>query len=743
MLKQVGRYELIEFLGRGGMADVYLARVVGLADFKRLFAVKMIRSDLPEWSRFGKFFIDEARITVHLQHPNITQVFDLGMCDTGPYLGMEYVDGPDLRQVIARSMEMRGGVPFNLATFVAREVLQGLAYAHEARMPDGSPMNIAHRDISPSNILLTTNGSVKLSDFGVAAASIATQAQEEGAIVGKAHYFAPEVARGEGASPQSDLFSLGVVLFDLFLGQPLVQKEQYTDVLEEIQAFDIDDRLASIYSLPTEFEEFFRRALANDLHDRFADARTMLDHLEDYIFSAGVRVSAADMSRYLADLEDYALRDVPPFGEYVTAASYATGGSWGSDSPRVEIEETGEVPRTAGAPAEDPTEAGDGRDVTMLSTHDRERVRRDAPLPGIADLSPDVLEERPQPPAPAPGPTAPPASSAPSAPRIDAASVLVLPEAQVVTLFEPAGGPKELGEGEFDDLLEGEGLPPDTLLSFDGGEVRPFHEWVRMGNSQSALRAQSLVEAVDPLRIGPALIRLATRTGGTYALQLFDGRQVIGLLVEDGWIEGTWTLDVRAEPLAHLSRRGAVSRAQYEVVRRLSEGDPEELLRLALEHEILGEAGLWRGAREVIRDQVRRALVWPFWRVNRIACPGAGWGRGNAGVEIREAMLDAVEPIFTLDWFLGLMPDMEDATIRFRQRQLSGELDRLLGKGQLRVARDLTPGSRVADAIVAPSGKLDPQRAQNLYELLLTGVVELGTTATRRSAKAGMGAGDG
>jgi serine/threonine protein kinase len=109
--KQVGRYELIEFLGRGGMADVYLARVLGLADFKRLFAVKMIRSDLPEWTKFGQFFIDEARITVHLQHPNIVQMFDLGRCDTGPYLGMEYVDGPDLRQIAASRKVCPGFAP--------------------------------------------------------------------------------------------------------------------------------------------------------------------------------------------------------------------------------------------------------------------------------------------------------------------------------------------------------------------------------------------------------------------------------------------------------------------------------------------------------------------------------------------------------------------------------------------------------------------------------------------------------
>ena len=733
MHKQVGRYELIEFLGRGGMADVYLARVLGLADFKRLFAVKMIRSDLPEWSKFGQFFIDEARITVHLQHPNIVQVFDLGMCDTGPYLGMEYVDGPDLRQVIARSMEMRGGVPFNLAIYVARQVLQGLAYAHEAATPDGQPMNIAHRDISPSNILLTTTGSVKLSDFGVAAASIATQAQEEGAIVGKAHYFAPEVARGEGASPQSDLFSLGVVLFDLFLGRPLVQKEVYTDIVEELKNLDIEERISEIYSLPTEFEEFFRRALANDLDDRFPDARSMLDHLEDYIFSAGVRVSAADMAQFLANLEDYALKDVPPFDNYVTAASYSTGASWhsvssgpGRDDARDEM------------PAEGPTEATPQKDETVVSAHEKGRVRKDHLMPGLADLDPGDAAARP--PAPSPIRKAPVARPAP---KFDAGKVLVLPEARRVTLFAPGVGPEEMDEEEFDARIDVEHPEPDALLSFDEGEVRPFHEWVRMGNPGSGLRAGWATEAVDPLKIGPALIRLASRTGGRCALQLFDGRQVVGLIVEDGWIEGVWNQKVNAEPLSHLMRKGAVSKAQYEVVRQLSEGDQAELLRLALKHEIIGEASLWRGAREVIRDHVRRALGWPFWRVNRIPCPDAGWGRGNAGVEIRETLLGVAEQVFSLEWFMGLTPDMEGATIRFRQRQKSGELDRLLGKGQLRVARELPPGTPLGQAIVAPSGKPDPERARNLYELVLTGVVELGPPAARRAAPAGAGGAGG
>ncbi len=728
MHKQVGRYELIEFLGRGGMADVYLARVVGLADFKRLFAVKMIRSDLPEWSKFGNFFIDEARITVHLQHPNIVQVFDLGMCDTGPYLGMEYVDGPDLRQVIARSMEMRGGVPFNLAIYVAREVLQGLAYAHEAATPDGAPMNIAHRDISPSNILLTTTGAVKLSDFGVAAASIATQAQEEGAIVGKAHYFAPEVARGEGANQQSDLFSLGVVLFDLFLGRPLVQADVYTDIVEELKGLDIEERISEIYSLPTEFEEFFRRALANDLDDRFPDARSMLDHLEDYMYSTGVRVTAADMARYLADLEDYALRDVPPFDEYVTAASYSTGVSWRSQSSG---SGSGASFATAGDSA---TEATDGKDATVVSAHDKARVRRSQSMPGLADLTPE--EDGPALPGPSPIPNAPPRRKAR---EIDAGSVLVLPEAQRVTLFQPGLGPLEIDEDEFDRRLEDERPAPDTLLSFDGGEIRPFHEWVRMGNPRAGIRAEWSPEAVDPLKIGPALIRLASRTGGTCTIQLFDGRQVIGLIVEDGWFEGVWTEDLNAEPLSHLMRRGAVSKAQYEVVRQLAEGDHAELMRLALQHEIIGEASLWKGAREIIRDHVRRALGWPFWRVNRIPCPGGGWGRGDAGVEARETLLDVGSEVFNLDWFLGLAPDMERATIRFRQRQQSGELDRLLGKGQLRVARDLKPGTPLSEAIVAPSGEPDSERARNLYDLLLTGVVELGPPTARRAAPAGAG----
>ncbi len=732
MQKQVGRYELIEFLGRGGMADVYLARVLGLADFKRLFAVKMIRSDLPEWTKFGQFFIDEARITVHLQHPNIVQVFDLGMCDTGPYLGMEYIDGPDLRQVIARSMEMRGGVPFNLATYVAREVLQGLAYAHEATMPDGSPMNIAHRDISPSNILLTTTGSVKLSDFGVAAASIATQAQEDGAIVGKAHYFAPEVARGEGANQRSDLFSLGVVLFDLFVGEPLVRKDVYTEIVEELKNLQIEDRLSQIYSLPTEFEEFFRRALANDPDDRFDDARTMLDHLEDYMYSEGVRVSAADVARYLADLEDYALRDVPPFDGYVTAASYATGAgsaaSWKSESPWVPSGDPDAAPPPAAEEAADAsTEVLAESDRTVVSTHDKERVRRDDALPGISALDPEVLADAPAAPKPIPAPA--PAE----APALDARGVLVLPEARQVTLFEPGHGPVLLDEEEIDRRLDEERPGADDLVAFDGSEIRPFHEWVRMGNPGSDIRAGSAIEFVDPLRIGPALIRLAHRTSGISVLQLFDGNQAVGLIVEDGWIEGVWSQETRAEPLAHLSRRGAISKAQYEVVRQLAEGDQKELVRLALEHRVVGEAGLWKGAREIIREHVARILGWPFWRINRVACPGAGWGRGDAGVEIREAMIEATERHFSMEWFLGLAPDLLRRTIRFRQRQVSGELDRLLGKGQLRVARDLPPGSQVADAILSPAGEFDSQRTRNLYELLLTGVVELGPPSARKA----------
>ena len=487
-IRKVGRYELLELLGRGGMADVYLAHVSGIGDFKRLFAVKMIRTDLPQWERYGQFFIDEARITVQMRHPNIVQVYDLGMSEYGPYLGMEYVDGPDLRQLIGWSSEMRQGVPFNLAVFISRELLQALAYAHDATGDDDEPLGIVHRDVSPSNVLLSTSGEVKLSDFGVAMANIASQAQGPGAVVGKARYFAPEVARREPATPRSDQFSLGAVLFDLFTGQALVEGKHYTEIVASLEVFDIEKRLEGVYSIPTALEKLFLKALATRPEDRFDDVRNMLDHLDDYIFDAGLRVGRVDLAEYLKQLEQFIIsNDSGSVSDFSGISERELSSIWTAnrgDAAEDVFRSASVAPMGAGGEAAagtfPVTLAPMARRPAATLTGDpqekgAERTappRMAPPKPAEHTVSmPPFGQNRGKPappPRPPPRPEAKPSTAArPAAarsaaapaparhdPRWNQGEILALPEYERVKMYDPANGPVDYSEDEFDDLLD-------------------------------------------------------------------------------------------------------------------------------------------------------------------------------------------------------------------------------------------------------------------------------------------------
>jgi len=728
------------------MADVYLAHVSGIGDFKRLFAVKMIRTDLPQWERYGQFFIDEARITVQMRHPNIVQVFDLGMSEYGPYLGMEYVDGPDLRQLIGWSSEMRQGVPFNLAVFITRELLQALAYAHDTTGDDGEHLGIVHRDISPSNVLLSTSGEVKLSDFGVAMANIASQAQGPGAVVGKARYFAPEVARREPATPQSDQFSLGAVLFDLFTGQSLVDGQHYTEIVANLEVFDIEQRLEGVYSIPTALEKLFLKALARRPEDRYATVGTMLDHLDDYIFNAGLRVGRVELAEYLKQLEQYIIsNDSGSMSGFSDVSERELSSIWtanrGDGSGDV-FRSASVVPATRGGAAAGVLPAtlppvGRRAAATLTGT----------PVPGPEITAPPrVLPPRPaehtvsMPPfgqnrpkpvtAPKPTPT-PPAKPAPAQqdPRWNQGEILALPEYERVKMCDPAEGPVDYTEDEFDDLLDREHPKPDALISFDFGELRPFHEWARMGNPRTSVHPASMVAHTTPLTIGPALSRIITATSGDAVIQLFDGRQAVGLIVHNDHIHGVWTEKLGADILAHLVERDVVSRSQMQVLSNLAAGDAARIPELAVQHGILSSVRLFHEARLSIQEQLERALTWPTWRMNRIPVQNAGWGMERAGISLTGALERAAQSVFSLKWFVGLMPDLPDASVRARKREVADQLDRLLGKGTLRVERDLPSGSKVRDACMAPSGKLDEDRTRNLYEMVVLGQVELSVSA--------------
>ena len=217
------KYRLTQKIGSGGMAEVFRAVAEGPEGFERAFVVKRILPGLSDAPEFVRMFVDEAKISARLLHPNIVQVFEFAYQDGGYYIVMEPVDGVDMGCLL-RKLERRGAVaPAAFAAEVGRQACRGLGFAHGLTSPDGKPYGIVHRDVTPPNIMVAWNGAVKILDFGIARAvqELRTSQTDAGIVKGKMSYIAPEMLQGQPPDARSDLFSLGVVLHELLCGRRL------------------------------------------------------------------------------------------------------------------------------------------------------------------------------------------------------------------------------------------------------------------------------------------------------------------------------------------------------------------------------------------------------------------------------------------------------------------------------------------------------------------------------------------
>jgi CRP-like cAMP-binding protein len=216
MDRRYGRYQLLHGLATGGMAEVFVARTCGLTGFEKTVVLKRVRSDLSRDSQFTSLFLDEARLCMRMSHANVVQVFDFGRVHDSYYMAMEHVDGCDLDRLLGL---YPNGMPPGLAAYILRETLRGLEYAHRLQDPEGKRLCIVHRDVSPGNILLGWDGSVKIGDFGVASARTGETRLARDIVVGKPEYMSPEQASGREAEPVSDVFAAGLVLWHALVGR--------------------------------------------------------------------------------------------------------------------------------------------------------------------------------------------------------------------------------------------------------------------------------------------------------------------------------------------------------------------------------------------------------------------------------------------------------------------------------------------------------------------------------------------
>jgi serine/threonine protein kinase len=297
-----GRYALLEKIGSGGMAEIHRAKTFGAAGFEKEYAIKLIIPSLVDDTEFVDMFINEAKIVVNLYHANIVQVFDLGEIDDQYYIAMEYVHGKDLLDILARCAKRGVKIPLNIVLFVTMEMLKGLNFAHQAKDPYGEDLNIIHRDISPSNIMISYAGDVKVGDFGVAKAAIQRSLADNDTLKGKVGYMSPEQVMGETIDHRSDIFSAGIVLFEALSMSRLFVGDSDLDVMLKVRDADVEEAFDRIESVPDELKSIVRRALRKDPDERYQTAGDFYQALVDFTYQRDIKVTGNDLSNLMHKL---------------------------------------------------------------------------------------------------------------------------------------------------------------------------------------------------------------------------------------------------------------------------------------------------------------------------------------------------------------------------------------------------------------------------------------------------------
>ncbi|HVU00279.1 MAG TPA: serine/threonine-protein kinase [Polyangiaceae bacterium] len=282
--RRFGPYVLFDKIGEGGMARIFLARSGGGLGGERLLVVKEILPLLAASSDMSQLLVDEAKLCSDLTHKNVVQVTDLGREDGRLYIAMEYVEGLDLRELLRGCSQKKIPLPVEFSLFVILETLRALEYAHKKKGPDGRPLGIVHRDVSPSNVLLSVEGEVKLCDFGIARALTTGDALPEEAIQGKAGYMSPEAARGESVDARSDVFAVGILLWELLAGQRLYRSGAgRATIIAQAREGLIPDLPERGYADEPRLFAIVRRAVQREAAARYQSAQEMLDDLEAYV----------------------------------------------------------------------------------------------------------------------------------------------------------------------------------------------------------------------------------------------------------------------------------------------------------------------------------------------------------------------------------------------------------------------------------------------------------------------------
>ena len=290
------RYKVLEKVAAGGMAEVYRAESAGLEGFKKIVAIKRVLPHLSEKKQFIGMFLDEARVSAHLSHSNCVQVFDIGVGDNTYFIVMEYVDGSDLKGVIEYRRKLNQPFPVEEACLICVKICEGLAYAHELTDSKGESLHIVHRDMSPPNVLITRHGEVKIVDFGLAKANSQLERSEPGIIKGKFSYLSPEAAKGGTVDGRTDIFAVGIILWELLSGRRLFMGESDLETVRMVQSARVPSIREINKAVSPELERVLLKALTEDPAQRYQRARDFGRALNQLLFTMGRSVSSFEIA---------------------------------------------------------------------------------------------------------------------------------------------------------------------------------------------------------------------------------------------------------------------------------------------------------------------------------------------------------------------------------------------------------------------------------------------------------------
>ncbi len=302
LLKRLGSYELVRPLAHGGMADIYLAKKAGKGHFERHVAIKVLNRQRAMEDESCAMFLDEARVVAMLNHQNIAAVLEVDVVDGHHYLAMEYGHGADLRELLSTAARAGRSVPYEVSLSIVAAAAAGLDHAHQRCGPDGQPLRLVHRDVSLSNIMVGHDGSVKVVDFGIASTAVQTVHTLPGVVRGKASYMSPEQCLGDEVDHRTDVFALGIVLYEMTTGaRCFAGKSDFERMLAVVRS-DYHAPTAIVANYPPELEQVVRTALASDPAQRYPSAAAMIEALERVAHGRGWTLGSASIQRLMHKL---------------------------------------------------------------------------------------------------------------------------------------------------------------------------------------------------------------------------------------------------------------------------------------------------------------------------------------------------------------------------------------------------------------------------------------------------------